>query len=125
MKARIVFIGIAVQSLLAGALLMHAADEPYHLITEIKIGGAGQWDYLHVDAQSRRLYVTHGSSVNVIDLDKNTVVGEITGTPGVHGFVAVPDLGRGFSTNGTENKSSIVDLKTLATLSKVDTGTNP
>jgi DNA-binding beta-propeller fold protein YncE len=63
--------------------------------------------------------------INVIDIDKNTVVGEIADTPGVHGFVAVPALGKGFSSNGRENKSSVVDLKTLKTLSKVDTGGNP
>ena len=116
---------LAFASLIAGALFAYAADEPYQKIGEIKIGGAGQWDYLSVDAASRRLYVTHGTTVAVVDLDKNTVVGEIVDTPGVHGFVAVPDLGRGFSSNGRENKSSIVDLKTLMTLSKVDTGGDP
>jgi len=113
--------------LLTGVIIVHAQDPQYHLITEIKIGGAGQWDYLSVDAESRRLYVMHAgaNSINVIDIDRNTIVGEITDTPGVHGFVAVPALGKGFSSNGRENKSSIVDLKSLKTLSKVDTGMNP
>jgi DNA-binding beta-propeller fold protein YncE len=53
------------------------------------------------------------------------VVGEVADTPGVHGFVAAPALGRGFSSNGRENKASIVDLKTLQTVGKVDTGQNP
>ena len=108
-------------------LIGYAADPQYHLITEIKIGGGGFWDYLHVDAENRRLYVMHSRDnvINVIDIDKNTIVGMITDTPGVHGFVAVPALGKGFSSNGTENKASIVDLKTLKTLSKVDTGMNP
>jgi YVTN family beta-propeller protein len=118
---------IAAVALLAGAVCALAADDPYHLITEIKIGGAGQWDYLSVDAENRRLYVMHSgaNSINVVDIDKNTLVGEIADTPGVHGFVAVPALGKGFSSNGRENKSSVVDLKTLKTLSKVDTGMNP
>src|SRR5204863_5996740 len=51
--------------------------------------------------------------------------GEIADTPGVHGFAIAPDLGRGFSSNGKEAKASIVDLKTLATISKVETGENP
>ena len=125
MRTKLVFAHLVIGSLIAGALVANAQDQPYRKIGEIKIGGAGQWDYLSVDAASRRLYVTHGTSVAVVDLDKNTVVGEIMDTPGVHGFVAVPDLGRGFSSNGQENKSSIVDLKTLMTLSKVDTGGNP
>jgi len=61
----------------------------------------------------------------VIDLDKDQLAGEITDTPGVHGFVVAPGLGRGFSSNGRENKVSVVDLKTLKTLSKVETGENP
>ena len=61
----------------------------------------------------------------VIDLDKDELVGEIPDTPGVHGFAPVPEFQRGFSSNGQENKASMVDLKTLKTLSKVDTGQNP
>jgi DNA-binding beta-propeller fold protein YncE len=101
------------------------AAEPYRLIKEIHVGGEGGWDYLSVDEAARRLYVTHANKVVAIDLDKNEVAGEITDTPGVHGFAIAPDLARGFSSNGRENKSSIVDLKTLQTLSKVETGQSP
>src|SRR5207237_10111298 len=73
----------------------------------------------------RRLNVTHDTKIVVIDLEKETVIGQIADTPGVHGFAIAPDLGRGFSSNGRENKSSIVELKTLKTLSKVETGENP
>jgi len=58
----------------------------------------------------------------VIDLEKNTVVGEITNTPGVHGLAVAPDLARGFVSCGREDKAAIVDLKTLQTISKVETG---
>lgn len=61
----------------------------------------------------------------MIDTARDEIAGEIVDTPGVHGFVVVPELSRGFSSNGKENKASIVDLKTLKTLSKVDTGENP
>jgi YVTN family beta-propeller protein len=61
----------------------------------------------------------------VIDLAKDQVAGEITNTPGVHGIAVAPKLNRGFTSNGRENKVSLVDLKTLLTISKVDTGTNP
>lgn len=61
----------------------------------------------------------------VIDLSSDQVVGEITNTPGVHGIAVAPELQRGFVSNGRENKVSVFDLKTLATLSKVDTGENP
>jgi DNA-binding beta-propeller fold protein YncE len=104
---------------------LFAAEGTYSFITKIDVGGEGGWDYASVDSAARRLYVTHGTKVVVIDMDKNTVVGEVTDTPGVHGFALAPDLGLGFSSNGMENKASIVDLKTLQTKSKVDTGANP
>lgn len=102
-----------------------AAGATYHLLKEIPIGGEGGWDYLSVDSASHRLYVTHGNQVVVIDTQADKVVGEIAETPGVHGFAVAPDLGRGFASNGRENKVSIVDLATLKTLSKVETGANP
>lgn len=101
------------------------ADVSYHPIHEITIGGEGGWDYLSVDAASHRLYVTHGTRIIVVDTITDAVIGEIADTPGVHGFVAVPELGRGFASNGRENKASIVDLKTLKTIAKVETGANP
>ena len=109
---------------LAATTVAHAA-EPYHLLKEIPAGGDGGWDYLSVDSAAQRLYVSHGTKVVVIDLAKDVVAGEITNTPGVHGLAPCPDLGLGVTSNGRENKASIVDLKTLQTLSKVTTGGNP
>jgi DNA-binding beta-propeller fold protein YncE len=103
----------------------HAADPQYKLLKEIPIGGGGGWDYLSADPVNHRLYVSHGTKVVVIDTQQDKVVGEITDTPGVHGFVAVPELKRGFSSNGQENKASIVDLETLKTIEKVTTEGNP
>ena len=101
-----------------------AASE-YRLLKEIPVGSDGGWDYLSVDSVARRLYVSHATKVVVIDLDKEVVVGEMTNMPGVHGLAPAPDLAKGFVSCGRENKCAIVDLKTLETLSKVDTGANP
>ena len=97
----------------------------YQFITEIPIGGDGGWDILTIDSAASRLYLSHATKVVVVDLIKNTIAGEIADTPGVHGFVAVPEARRGFSSNGKESKSSVVDLTTLKTTSKIDTGPNP
>jgi YVTN family beta-propeller protein len=107
------------------AIAVCRAEGPYHFIKDIPVGGDGGWDYLTVDSAGQRLYVSHGTKVVVIDLAKDQVVGEITNTPGVHGIAIAHDLGLGVTSNGRENKAGIVDLKTLQTLSKVDTGQNP
>ncbi len=101
------------------------AQEPYKFLNEIPIGGEGGWDILTIDSAASRLYLSHATKVVVVDLNKNAVAGEIADTPGVHGFVAVLELQRGFSSNGKEAKSSVVDLTTLKTVSKIDTGESP
>jgi YVTN family beta-propeller protein len=113
--------------ILGGALALHnaVAGDAYKFLNEIPIGGEGGWDILTADSAARRLYVSHATKVVVIDLEKGAAAGEITDAPGVHGFIPVPEVGQGFSTNGKENKSSVVDLKTLKTISKIDTGANP
>src|SRR6476659_4786853 len=97
----------------------------YHLLKEIPVGGEGSWDYLSVDSTNHRLYVSHGSNCVVIDLQTDKVAGHIENTPGVHGLAIAPELSKCFCSNGRENKASIVDAKTLRTISKVATGENP
>ena len=119
MKQRI-FVG-----LLLVTLIQAAHGQSYKLIKIVPIGGEGGWDCLSIDAQARRLYVTHADKIVVVDLTQDKVVGEIADTPGVHGFAIAPELGRGFSSNGTESSVSVVDLKTLKTIAKVESGENP
>jgi YVTN family beta-propeller protein len=110
----------------AGYLTAQAAmDVHYRKLAEIPIGGEGGWDILNIDSAAHRLYLSHATKVVVIDLTKNAIAGEIADTPGVHSFLPVPELGRGFSSNGRENKASVVDLATLKTIAKVDTGESP
>jgi YVTN family beta-propeller protein len=100
------------------------ADEPYRLLKEVQIGGEGGWDYLNVDPAAKRLYVSHASKVVVVDTATDTVVGEITDTPGVHGAVVASD-DHVFTSNGRENTASMVDAKTLKTIRKIPTEANP
>jgi DNA-binding beta-propeller fold protein YncE len=102
-----------------------AAPPGYHVIQKLQIGGEGFWDYLSVDNTARRLYVSHGTHVVVVDLEANKVVGDIPDTPGVHGIALAPELNRGFISCGRANTVVIFDLKTLAVISQVTTGTNP
>ena len=127
MKLRTAFILSLTLSNL-GYFELTAAGEPhglYGLETEIAIGGDGGWDYLSLDEQARRLYATHSTRVVVIDLETHQVVGNITNTPGVHGFAIAPGLHRGFSSDGRDSKASLVDLTTLKSIPRVATGEGP
>ena len=101
------------------------AADVYHPVKEIAIGGEGGWDYLIVDSSAHRLYVSHATKIVVADTQTGKVVGEIPDLPGVHGMAIAPELGRGFTSNGRANTSTIIDLKTLMPLGRVVTGANP
>jgi len=100
-------------------------DSGYHLKQKFPIGGEGFWDYLNFDSATRRLFISRGTHVVVLDVDSGKVVGDIPNTPGVHGIALAPDLGRGFVSNGRGNNVTIFDLKTLATIGQAAAGQNP
>ena len=91
----------------------------YDKVHKIAIGGEGGWDFLEVDAANHRLYVARSTRVIVVDLETEKVVGEITDTPGVHGIAFVPDVGRGFTSNGGNSSVTVFDTKSLKTLGNV------
>ncbi len=97
----------------------------YHLIKKVTLGGEGFWDYLKVDSDARRLYISGGTHVMVVDADTYAVVGDIPDTQGVHGIAIAADLGRGFTSNGRSNTVTIFDLKTLKVLGTPATDTGP
>jgi len=103
----------------------YAAAPGYHIIKKIQIGGEGGWDYLSIDSEARRLYVSRSTHVIVIDIDKDKIVGDIPDTPGVHGIAIASELGRGFISCGKSDTAIIFDLKTLKIIKEVKTGTNP
>jgi YVTN family beta-propeller protein len=102
-----------------------AQGSSYAKIGEIHIGGTVTgFDYLDVDSAAKRLYVTNSTSVLVIDLVKNTVIGRLPAGTRVHGIAIAPN-GHAFISNGADNNVSIVDLKTLQPIAKVPAGANP
>jgi len=102
------------------------AQAPDHtLIRKTVIGGEGGWDYLMVDSENRRLYVSHSTQVEVLNADTHEKTGAITGLKGVHGIAVVPKKGRGITTNGRTNTATIFDLKTLKPITEITTGKNP
>jgi YVTN family beta-propeller protein len=115
------------KKLLTAGLVIAAAfaAEGYKVITKIKIGGTGGWDYVAVDPAANRVYASHGTLVEVVDTSAGKVVGQITQLHGVHGIAVAPEFGKGFITNGQSNSVTIFDLKTLAKVGEPQTGQNP
>jgi DNA-binding beta-propeller fold protein YncE len=83
------------------------------LLKKTLIGGEGGWDYLTVSNEDRRLYISHGDQVEVLNADTHVKIGVITDTKGVHGICALPSLGKGYITNGKTNTVTVFDTKTL------------
>jgi YVTN family beta-propeller protein len=109
----------------AAAAICSAASNGYHVLKTIPIGGEGGWDYVAVDAGSRRAFVSHATHVVVVDIDSGKVTGDIPDTPGVHGIALAPVLQKGFISNGRANTVTVFDLKTLKQTGTVRTGQNP
>ncbi len=91
----------------------------YHLSKKVPIAGDGGFDYLAVDKAGRRLYISHGTEVDVFDMDSDKLVGKIEGMVKVHGIVAVPQYGHGFITSGGNSTVKMFDLKTLASIKDI------
>jgi len=95
------------------------------LLKKTLVGGEGGWDYLSVSHEDRRLYLSHSSRVEVLNVDTHEKIGVIPDTKGVHGIVALPALGKGFITSGTTNSVIVFDTKTLAKLTEIPAGEMP
>jgi YVTN family beta-propeller protein len=106
-------------------LVASATALDYQITRKIPIPGKGSWDYLVVDEGGRRLYVSHGTQVEVLNVDSGAIVGKVENTPGVHGIAIAPELGRGFASNGESSTVTIFDLKTLKTIAEVPVGKKP
>src|ERR1700679_391777 len=113
--------------LIAASLLALAAfaAEGFKVVNKIHIGGTGGWDYVAVDPNTNRVYASHATLVEVVDITSGKVVGQIPQLHGVHGVAVAPEFGKGFITNGQSNSVTIFDLKTLAKVGEPQTGQNP
>jgi len=101
-------------------LFSHAQEIPaYHFLKKISLPGDGKWDYLKMDGERERLFVSHFDRVHVIDLTTDKAIGEITGLKGVHGIGLAKDLSKGYITNGTDNTITIFDYTTFKILKTI------
>jgi YVTN family beta-propeller protein len=90
-----------------------AGASGYHLLKTIPLPGDTFWDYLKFDPLARRLYVSHGNHVDVLNMDTDKPIGTIGGMQVIHGIVLAAGFNRGFVTDGEAAKVWIFNLKTL------------
>ena len=121
----IAFAFVAMGAISFSGVPLLAADGNYRLLKKVVLGGEGGWDYLICESAARRIYISRGTHVMVIDADRYAVVGDIPGTEGVHGIALAPEFVRGFISNGREGTVTIFEIETLKLITKVKAGDNP
>jgi DNA-binding beta-propeller fold protein YncE len=112
---------LCVTVIMAGAMAVAAAQTaapptagPYRMIAQYPIGGNETgYDYLQVDSPLRRVFVAHANRVEVLDADSGAQLGAITDTHGVHGIELIPELGKGYTTNGLDRSVTVFDRESL------------
>ncbi len=103
-----------------------AGSSGYRVIERVTLGGEGRWDYLNVDPDAHRLYISRSSHVMVVDTGTLKPVGDVPGTEGIHGIALAPELSLGFTSNGTSQTSTVFDTRSLKTVATVKvTGEKP
>src|SRR5712691_6776655 len=108
----------------SGVLLLQGATD-YKVLARYPVPGTGGFDYVTLDNSARRLYVSHATQVDVLDVDTGKVVGTIPDTPGVHGIAIASSFKHGFTSNGREDKVSMFDPSSLQLIKKIDVGKGP
>src|SRR6202030_2816725 len=103
--------------ILAGSSLLAAASG-YHLLKKYTFGAAEgatreYFDYVTVDSEARRVYLSHGTEVIVLDADSGALIGKITGLKQCHGVAVASEFGHGYISDGEQGKAIVFDLKTL------------
>ena len=123
-KSMVLAVAVLFGFMMAGAT---PAPAHYQLKQKYVLGGEGFWDYLTYDPAGKRVFISRGTHVMVVDPAKGNVIGDIPDTPGVHGIALAPELGKGFTSNGRENTVTVFDLKTLKQTAKIklDGAENP
>ena len=104
---------------------LQAQNTAFHILNTFHIQSAGGWDYIAVGPGNNRLYVSHGTQVNILDEKTGDSIGVIENTTGVHGIAFDKELGKGFTSNGRLNNITVFDLATNKIIAQIPAGQNP
>src|SRR5262249_22907027 len=107
---------------LSFAALLWQGGASYKVVGRYPVPGTGGFDYVTIDSFARRIYVSHGTQVDVLDADSGKVVGTIPGTPGVHGISIAAEFNHGVNSIRRAPKVSMFDPSTLQLIKTIDVG---
>lgn len=106
-------------ALVASAALAAQTSGSYRITHRYVLGGTGGWDYIVPDPPNHRLFIGRQDRVMVVDADRGTLIGEVTGIQGAHGTAVAAASGHGFATSGNDQSVVMFDLKTFKTISRI------
>lgn len=121
---RNIITGIAIFALLRVNLYAQK-EKTFHIVRVFHIVSGGGWDYIAVGPGNNRLYVSHGTQVNILDKTSGDSIGVIENTTGVHGIAFDKANGKGYTSNGRLNNVTVFDLRTNAVITQIPAGENP
>jgi DNA-binding beta-propeller fold protein YncE len=126
MKRIIQVLAVLLVFALTTTLKAQPSSGEYKVIKKISLPGETGWDYLSIEPSTGRLFVSRGTMVQVVDVKKGKLIGNIPNTAGVHGIALAEDLGKGFISDGADSSVTVFDLQTLNTMAKISvTGRDP
>src|SRR5437588_2592712 len=123
-----VALGLGLSAMLAPATLGQPAPTDFYTVRDVPLpGDTSRWDYESLDSQTHRLYVTNlgAGTIAVYDIGAGSIIGEIRDVPGVHGVVAIPELGRVYATATNANQVAVIDPQTLTVTATIPGGVYP
>lgn len=96
--------------------LTNAQDQQFKLLDKVKLGGEGGWDYLNADSVTGMLFISRGTHVQVMDMEKKTLAADIPNTNGVHGIALAHEFGKGYISDGRDTAVTVFSLKDFSTI---------
>jgi len=106
-------------ALFIAAAVLAQTQSSYHITHTYTLGGDGGWDYVVPDPPNHRLFIARQNRLMVVDEDRGTLLGEVTGIKGAHGTAIAGSSGHGFATSSDDQSVVMFDAKTFKTLKRI------
>jgi YVTN family beta-propeller protein len=121
-------VGLAVAACMTAASVAQGLPADFYTVREVPLpGDTSRFDYESLDPGTHRLYIAHlgAGTVPVYDIPSGSVVGEVQDVPGVHGVLALPDLGRVYASATSTNQVAVIDPQSLSVVATIPGGVYP